>query len=106
MKKISTDVNPADVATQPNRTKEDKQRWLTGPSYLSNNSKSWPWNHRSDNFFLCGEGLTNKDAELDKSKDMQLRISQQPTVRQALGQYTLQSMTRHTIGQDTPTAVH
>lgn len=56
MKKVPTEMNPADIGTRLNRTKEDKHKWLTGPDFILKDLKTWPSSHKNAHSYLCREG--------------------------------------------------
>lgn len=56
---VPTELNPADVATRPNKTKSDVEYWLKGPDFISQTSKTWP--SQPNHFLLAREGLSETD---------------------------------------------
>ncbi|XP_045772950.1 uncharacterized protein LOC123872613 [Maniola jurtina] len=66
-------LNPADIATRPMSSNEDKERWLTGPQFLSESDKQkTPVKYMSQSFFLSTrEGLPNTSKEKDSNLELQ-----------------------------------
>lgn len=58
---VPSKLNPADTATRPNISKEDREMWLSGPTFLRQDSKSWPKSPVVEVSLLLGEGLSNTD---------------------------------------------
>lgn len=56
---VPTDINPADVATRPMKSTDDRNYWLQGPDFLLQNSANWPTNTlKGCSFFSCDEYLS------------------------------------------------
>lgn len=54
---VPLELNPADVATRPFSSKEDKVRWLTGPQFILQHPDYWPSGIRETSSLCVGEGL-------------------------------------------------
>ncbi|XP_073947156.1 uncharacterized protein [Choristoneura fumiferana] len=61
---INTKMNPADVATRPDRWNQSKELWFNGPTFLREDESKWP----ADRYYLkhisvlsVGEGLDQGD---------------------------------------------
>lgn len=69
---IPTNLNPADVATRPNRSQRENIYWLEGPEFLLQDSKTWPNPVNLQNSFLTREDLSmTADEEIKKDKALQ-----------------------------------
>ncbi|XP_063544905.1 uncharacterized protein LOC134753073 [Cydia strobilella] len=62
---LSTDLNPADVGTRPTCSREDREKWLTGPQFIVEDPKTWPTTSSSGptSSLLIGEGLGIQEEE-------------------------------------------
>ncbi|XP_063529593.1 uncharacterized protein LOC134740867 [Cydia strobilella] len=62
---LSTDLNPADVGTRPTCSREDREKWLTGPQFIVEDPKTWPTTTSSGptSSLLIGEGLGIQEEE-------------------------------------------
>ncbi|XP_063549129.1 uncharacterized protein LOC134756230 [Cydia strobilella] len=58
---VPSGLNPADTATRPNTSKEERDRWLNGPDFLRQGAKTWPKNPGAEVTLLLGEGLSNTE---------------------------------------------
>ncbi|XP_045782904.1 uncharacterized protein LOC123879305 [Maniola jurtina] len=77
IKYVPSELNPADIATRPMSSNEDKERWLTGPQFLSESDKQkTPVKYMSQSFFLSTrEGLPNTSKEKDSNLELQNNFS-------------------------------
>lgn len=92
---VPSRLNPADTATRPNISKEDREMWLRGPAFLRQDSKTWPKSPVGEVSLLLGEGLsdtekhekvksqsansnsvtiTNQDTQLEEIRQLQKRM--------------------------------
>lgn len=54
---VPSELNPADVATRSVSTKEDRNKWLVGPQFLTQGSETWPSSEVKSMNLLSREGL-------------------------------------------------
>ncbi|XP_061708370.1 uncharacterized protein LOC133520175 [Cydia pomonella] len=69
---LPTDLNPADVGTRPTCSREDGEKWLSGPQFIVEDPKTWPTTSGSGptSSLLTGEGLgIQEDEELMEIDD-------------------------------------
>lgn len=57
---VPSELNPADVATRPTDLKSDREKWLSGPDFLLQESSSWPTSTIRQDVLLAGEVLTSQ----------------------------------------------
>ncbi|XP_069357578.1 uncharacterized protein [Maniola hyperantus] len=62
-------LNPADVATKPYSTCEDKVKWLAGPQYLLQACDTWPQKTTNTNSLLSREDLPNESEDEEVEMD-------------------------------------
>lgn len=70
---VPTELNPADVATRPNKTKSDVEYWLKGPDFISQTSKTWP--SQPNHLLLAREGLSETE-EIEVANTEEVREPQ------------------------------
>ncbi|XP_063620742.1 uncharacterized protein LOC134793124 [Cydia splendana] len=64
---LPTELNPADVGTRPTCSREDREKWLSGPQFIVQDPKTWPTTSGGGptSSLLIGEGLgIQEDEEL------------------------------------------
>lgn len=87
MRYVPTELNPADVATRPNKTRLEEEYWLEGPEFLLQHPSSWPkrTNLVKEHLLLASEDPSKSDngltavyqiREISKNTD---NISEQKT---------------------------
>ncbi|XP_063391759.1 uncharacterized protein LOC134677258 [Cydia fagiglandana] len=62
---LPTDLNPADVGTRPTCSREDREKWLSGPQFIVQDPKTWPTTTGGGptSSLLIGEGLGIQEYE-------------------------------------------
>lgn len=60
---VPSTLNPADVATRPTTSEEERSKWLCGPEFLKQNQNSWPTGPPRVVSLLTGEGLLNTEGK-------------------------------------------
>ena len=71
---VPSDLNPADVATRPFSSKEDRVIWLTGPQFLLQQPDSWPSGIKEISSLYAGEGLPKESQEYTMDKENKLDV--------------------------------
>nr|XP_034833040.1 uncharacterized protein LOC117989737 [Maniola hyperantus] len=66
---VPSELNPADVATKPYSTCEDKVKWLAGPQYLLQACDTWPQKTTNTNSLLSREDLPNESEDEEVEMD-------------------------------------
>ncbi|XP_061728903.1 uncharacterized protein LOC133533851 [Cydia pomonella] len=75
VKYVPSGLNPADVATRPSTSKEERNKWLDGPAFLRHDPKAWPKSPGIEVSLLLGEGLSNTE---NHQKDKTLPTKSNP----------------------------
>ncbi|XP_047993200.1 uncharacterized protein LOC125231707 isoform X2 [Leguminivora glycinivorella] len=79
---LPSSLNPADVGTRPLRAEEDKEKWLNGPQFITEDPQKWPTTSGSEptSSLLTGEGLGfQEDIEMVDKEDPVVNVNPMKT---------------------------
>ncbi|XP_047998794.1 uncharacterized protein LOC125236138 [Leguminivora glycinivorella] len=79
---VPSSLNPTDVGTRPLRAEEDKEKWLNGPQFITEDPQKWPTTSGSEptSSLLTGEGLGfQEDIEMVDKEDPVVNVNPMET---------------------------